>query len=241
MSGLFLYTYSMKKLIVFSGAGMSAESGIQTFRSANGLWEQHKVEDVATPNAWRVNPDLVTRFYNERRKQILEVEPNTAHRIIASLEELTDVTVITQNIDDLHERAGSTKVLHLHGNIRLAKSSGPNQEKAYYPIEGWELTSRDCCPEGFRLRPHVVWFGEAVPAYDRAAQILQDADLLIVIGTSLQVYPAAGLIHVARSAVLKLLIDPNAEDLQVPSEFHKISGSATEGMEQALTSIKALL
>lgn len=231
----------MKKLVVFSGAGMSAESGIQTFRAADGLWEQHRVEDVATPEAWRANPDLVSRFYNERRKQILEVEPNAAHQLIASMEEWADVTVITQNIDDLHERAGSSKVLHLHGNIRFAKSSGPNQEKAYYPIKGWELTANDLCPDGYRLRPHVVWFGEAVPAYDAAALVLEDADILIVIGTSLQVFPAAGLIHVARSASLKILIDPNAADLQVPSDFEKISGSATEGMKQALTSIKKAL
>lgn len=231
----------MKKLVVFSGAGMSAESGIQTFRAADGLWEQYKVEEVATPEAWRANPELVTRFYNERRKQILEVEPNTAHYMIAAMEEWADVTVITQNIDDLHERAGSSKVLHLHGNIRYAKSSGPNQEKAYFPIEGWELRASDLCPEGYRLRPHVVWFGEAVPAYDSAALVLESADILLVIGTSLQVYPAAGLIHVARSASLKILIDPNAADLHVPSDFVKIGGSATEGMKLALATIKKTL
>ena len=153
----------MKKVVVFSGAGMSAESGIQTFRDSDGLWEQHRVEDVATPEAWRTDPDLVTKFYNERRKRILESVPNAAHREISELEKLADVHIVTQNIDDLHERAGSSNVLHLHGNIRFAKSSGPNQEREYFEIDGWELTHNDLFPDGHRLRPHVVWFGEEVP------------------------------------------------------------------------------
>ena len=144
-----------KNLVVFSGAGMSAESGISTFRDSGGLWEQFNIEDVATPEAWKKNPDLVTDFYNQRRKQVIDVEPNVAHKLIAAMENDFSVQVITQNIDDLHERAGSTNILHLHGNIRLAKSSGPKQEEKYYPIEGWELTANDKCFEGFRLRPHV--------------------------------------------------------------------------------------
>ncbi|MEY4604011.1 MAG: hypothetical protein RIT43_1303, partial [Bacteroidota bacterium] len=157
-----------KKLVIFSGAGMSAESGIQTFRDSDGLWEKFRIEDVATPEAWRKDPAMVQDFYNQRRKQILECTFNEAHALIAKLENHYDVQVITQNIDDLHERAGSTNVMHLHGNIRFAKSSGPGQEKAYYPVEGWELKLSDLCPDGYPLRPHVVWFGEEVPMYEKA-------------------------------------------------------------------------
>lgn len=210
---------------------MSAESGIQTFRDSNGLWENYDIEEVATPQAWMRDPDLVTDFYNARRKNVIEAQPNAAHFAIADLEKATEVTVITQNIDDLHERAGSTNVVHLHGNIRFSKSSGPNQEMNYYPIEGWELTAEDKCPEGYRLRPHVVWFGEAVPAYEQAAQHLFDADILIVIGTSLQVYPAAGLIHYAENARERYIIDPKAEELMVPGNFERISKRASEGIQ----------
>ncbi|XOV65978.1 MAG: NAD-dependent deacetylase [Fluviicola sp.] len=217
---------------VFSGAGMSAESGISTFRDSNGLWENYSIEEVATPQAWAKDPDLVTAFYNARRKNVLEAEPNNAHRAIAALESYAKVQVITQNIDDLHERAGSSDILHLHGQIRMAKSCGPDPEKAYYPIDGWELTEKDLCPDGYRLRPHVVWFGEAVPAYEQAAEMLFKSDVLIVIGTSLQVYPAAGLIHYAENAQQKFLIDPKADELDVPASFEKINASASEGMEQ---------
>ena len=187
-----------KKLVVLSGAGISAESGISTFRDSNGLWEQYAIEDVATPEAWRKNPSLVQEFYNFRRKQVIDAQPNEAHLYFAELESEFDVAVITQNIDDLHERGGSTDVLHLHGNIRLSKSSGPHQEKAYYPVNGWELTMEDRCPEGYVLRPHLVWFGEAVPNLEVAAEIIAEADYLVVVGTSLNVYPAAGLIHYTR-------------------------------------------
>lgn len=228
-------------LVIFSGAGMSAESGVQTFRDSDGLWEQHRLEEVATPEAWRANPDLVTRFYNERRKRILEVKPNQAHIQISNLEEEFNVQVITQNIDDLHERAGSSKVLHLHGNIRFAKSSGPNAESAYYPIEGWELSENDRCPEGYRLRPHVVWFGEAVPAYDTAVQILQNADILIVIGTSLQVHPAAGLIYHTPENALRIIVDPKADAMDLPREFHRVNGGAVAGIQSAYEHIKKVL
>ncbi|MCR9170955.1 MAG: NAD-dependent deacylase [bacterium] len=221
-------------ICVFSGAGMSAESGISTFRDSNGLWENYRIEEVATPQAWASDPDLVTAFYNARRKNVLEAEPNTAHKAIAALEKFAHVQVITQNIDDLHERAGSTNILHLHGEIRKAKSSGPNQESAYYPIEGWEITQNDRCPEGYRLRPHVVWFGEDVPAYENAAKLLFEADVLIVIGTSLQVYPAAGLIHFAENAQMKYIIDPKADSLDVPNSFERINATASEGMQQIL-------
>ena len=217
-------------ICIFSGAGMSAESGISTFRDSNGLWENYSIEEVATPQAWAKDPQLVTNFYNARRKNVMEAQPNEAHTAIASLEAHAEVQIITQNIDDLHERAGSSKILHLHGNIRMAKSSGPNQERDYFSIDGWELTEKDVCPDGYRLRPHVVWFGEAVPAYDEAALLLSKADMLIVIGTSLQVYPAAGLIHFATNAQERFIIDPNADDLELPDSFKRINATASEGM-----------
>ncbi len=229
---------SVLKIVVFSGAGMSAESGIQTFRDSNGLWENYRIEDVATPQAWAKNPDLVTDFYNQRRKAVIEASPNNAHIGVKALEELADVLVITQNIDDLHERAGSSNVLHLHGNIRLAKSSGPNQEKEYYPIDGWELDKTSICPDGYRLRPHVVWFGEDVPSYEQAAIQLDGADVLIVIGTSLQVYPAAGLIQFASNAKHKYIIDPKADELSVPANFIKLNATASDGLATVIKDLK---
>ena len=226
-----------KKVIIFSGAGMSAESGISTFRDSGGLWEQFNIEDVATPEAWKKNPDLVTDFYSQRRKQVIEANPNVAHQLIASMENEFSVQVITQNIDDLHERAGSTNVLHLHGNIRFAKSSGPQQEDKYYLIEGWELTATDTCPDGFRLRPHVVWFGEQVPALNDAAKILQEADILIVIGTSLQVYPAAGLVNLAPDYCKSYVIDPNVDEFDIPSNFVKIKANAGVGVRELINRI----
>lgn len=227
----------LKKIVVFSGSGMSAESGISTFRDSGGLWENYSIEEVATPEAWRRNPDKVQDFYNKRRQQIIHSEPNTAHLEIAALQSNYDIIVITQNIDDLHERAGSTNVMHLHGNIRFAKSSGPNQEKKYYPIEGWELKKTDLCAEGYPLRPHVVWFGEAVPMYEAAQKVIETADILIIIGTSLQVYPAAGLIHHAPRHADKYLIDPHASELNVPADFHVISEEATIGIKICIQGI----
>ncbi len=221
----------MKKIVVLSGAGISAESGIQTFRDSNGLWENYAIEEVATPEAWRRDPDLVTEFYNLRRKQVVEAEPNAAHVFFANLEEHFDVHIVTQNIDDLHERAGSKKVLHLHGNIRLAKSSGPNQERKYYPINGASLSKNDLCDDGFRLRPHVVWFGEEVPALQEAAELVSDADILVVIGTSLNVYPAAGLIHAAKQDCRCYAIDPNAGEIGLSSRFTAIPETACNGVE----------
>jgi NAD-dependent deacetylase len=223
-----------QKLIVFSGAGMSAESGINTFRDSGGLWENNRIEDVATPSAWATNPGRVQQFYNARRKQILEAQPNNAHFSVKELEKHYDVQVITQNIDDLHERAGSTNVLHLHGNITFSKSSGPNQETVYYPIEGWELKMSDKCPEGYTLRPHVVWFGEAVPMYDEAIALMQKANILIVIGSSLQVYPAAGLVHFVPKDCKKILIDPNGDSLNISNEFELIKKGASEGLQTFL-------
>jgi NAD-dependent deacetylase len=226
-----------KKIVFFSGAGMSAESGIRTFRDSGGLWEQYDIHEIATPEAWKRNPDLVTEFYNQRRKQIIETSPNEAHFFIAELEKYYEVSVITQNIDDLHERAGSSTILHLHGNIRQAKSSGPNHEKKLYPIDGWELTQNDLCDNGFRLRPYVVWFGESVPALEDAIPIIEKSDFFIVIGTSLQVYPAAGLIHYAPQTATKILIDPNLDSFAIPSDFVEIAKNATA----ALPDLKKLL
>jgi len=221
----------MKHLVILSGAGISAESGIQTFRDSNGLWENYAIEDVATPQAWKKNPDLVQMFYNLRRKAVIEANPNEAHFYFAALEKKYKVTIITQNIDDLHERAGSTNVLHLHGNIRLAKSSGPNPDKKFYPIEGNEIKTGDLCADGFQLRPHVVWFGEAVPEIERAAEICKTADILVVVGTSLQVYPAAGLAFVAPNETAKIVIDPKCEELSVNDDFIKLPYSAVEGVK----------
>jgi len=226
-----------KKLVVLSGAGISAESGIKTFRDSDGLWEQYRIEDVATPQAWQRDPTLVQHFYNLRRKQVMEVEPNAAHHFFQQCEEIYETTIVTQNIDDLHERAGSSNVLHLHGNIRLSKSSGPNQEKAYYPIDGWELRMNDLCPDGYVLRPHVVWFGESVPMMETAAEIVQKADILIVIGTSLNVYPAAGLSQLAVNATKKIVVDPYASKLTVPGDFIKINETAVA----AIPSLKKYL
>jgi len=226
-----------KNIVVFSGAGMSAESGISTFRDSLGLWENVAIEDVATPEAWKRDPELVQSFYNQRRKQILESQPNKAHQICKMLENHGHVNIITQNIDDLHERAGSQQVLHLHGNIRLAKSSGPHTENQYYPIEGWELKLTDCCPDGYPLRPHVVWFGEEVPALLTAEKIIKEADIFIVIGTSLQVYPAAGLIYAIKPNAKCYLIDPRAHELQAPHSFKKISKTASDGLDEVISSL----
>ncbi|WP_336029112.1 SIR2 family NAD-dependent protein deacylase [Acinetobacter pittii] len=226
---------SMTKLVVFSGAGMSAESGISTFRDSNGLWENYDIQQVATPEAWQRDPALVQRFYNERRKNILEAKPNEAHQYIAKLQDYFDVHVITQNIDDLHERAGSSKVLHLHGNIRLAKSSGPNAQftTQFYHINGWKLDlEQDFCPDGYPLRPHVVWFGEAVPAYEEAIQLVQSADIFIVIGSTLSVYPVAALVHEISDQCKAYYIDLNADHLRVPHRYELLKMSATQGMHK---------
>nr|WP_214287820.1 Sir2 family NAD-dependent protein deacetylase [Acinetobacter pittii] len=225
----------MTKLVVFSGAGMSAESGISTFRDSNGLWENYDIQQVATPEAWQRDPALVQRFYNERRKNILEAKPNEAHQYIAKLQDYFDVQVITQNIDDLHERAGSSNVLHLHGNIRLAKSSGPNAQftTQFYDINGWKLDlEQDFCPDGYPLRPHVVWFGEAVPAHDEAIQLVQSADIFIVIGSTLSVYPVAALVHEISDQCKAYYIDLNADHLRVPHRYELLKMSATQGMHK---------
>lgn len=190
---------------------MSAESGISTFRDSGGLWEQHRIEDVATPEAWQRDPFLVLDFYNQRRKQLLAVEPNAGHLALVELERTFDVQIITQNVDDLHERAGSSNVLHLHGELRKVRSTGPSHQ--VYDLYGWELLMGDRCPDGHQLRPHIVWFGEEVTEMPRAAEIVSTSDMVIIVGTSMNVYPANGLIHYAPRHARIWVIDPNATEL----------------------------
>ena len=198
----------MKKIVVFTGAGISVESGLPTFRGSDGLWEGHRVEDVATPEAWEKDPELVQNFYNKRRADCIAAEPNHAHKKLAELEKDYDITIITQNIDDLHERAGSSKILHLHGQIRKAQSSlNPN---LIYDIDGADIKDGDLCELGSQLRPHVVWFGEAVPNMVEAYKVARQADVFVTIGTSLQVYPAANLLYETKPDCKLILIDPNA-------------------------------
>lgn len=198
------------KIVVLTGAGISAESGIRTFRDSDGLWEEYRIEDVATYEAWLKNQELVLEFYNQRRKQLYEVEPNAAHYALAKLEQIYNVQIITQNVDDLHERAGSKNVLHLHGELKKARSTV--DENLIYDIKGWELKKGDLCEKGYQLRPHIVWFGEDVPMIITAAELSAKADIFMVIGTSLNVYPAAGLINYVHHSVPKYLVDPNAKD-----------------------------
>ena len=197
-----------KRIVVFTGAGISAESGLKTFRDSGGLWEEFKVEEVATPEAWEQNPAMVTEFYNKRRKQVLEASPNAAHKAIVELEKKFDVHVITQNIDDLHERAGSKKVLHLHGEIVKSRSSA--DPSLTYSIKGWQIKMGDRCELGSQLRPHVVWFGEFVPEMENACKIVATAEIVLIVGTSLNVYPAASLVDFAPADAAKYLIDPQA-------------------------------
>jgi NAD-dependent deacetylase len=220
----------MQRMIVFTGAGMSAESGIPTFRGSDGLWENYRIEDVATPEAWERDPELVLEFYNQRRKGILSAKPNRGHEQIAQWQEHFDVTVITQNIDDLHERAGSKQIVHLHGEIRKSRST--SDSKLIYEIDGWELKTGHVCAKGSQLRPHIVWFGEEVPMLQVAAEIIEQADIFIVVGTSLQVYPAAGLIHHAMHAKQKFIVDPEADSLISKSGWITINAGAGEGLQR---------
>lgn len=197
----------MKNIVVFSGAGISAESGLGTFRDSGGLWDNYKIEDVATPDAFKKNPELVLEFYNIRRRQLLSSSPNNAHYALNKLQENYNLQVITQNIDDLHERSGSKNVLHLHGKLMESKSV---VDDTVYKIDGSELILGDLCPKQGQLRPNVVWFGEAVPMMDVAIEIVKTADVFIIIGTSLNVYPAASLIHYTSNSFEKYIIDPNA-------------------------------
>ena len=217
-----------KKLVVLSGAGISQESGLKTFRDMGGLWENHNVEDVASIDGWYRNPDLVMDFYNQRRKQLFDAEPNAGHYGIAQLEKRFDVTVITQNVDDLHERAGSSKVLHLHGELRKVRSTIDTD--LIYTLDGWELKIGDRCEKGSQLRPHIVWFGEAVPAIYDAIPIVENADIVVVIGTSLAVYPAAGLVHYAKPEAPVFVVDPNRPETALKNVVY-IDEKASVGVE----------
>ncbi|GJM30588.1 MAG: NAD-dependent protein deacylase [Cyclobacteriaceae bacterium] len=223
------------QLVVLSGAGISAESGIPTFRDADGLWEGHDIMEVASPQGWNANPELVLEFYNQRRKAALEASPNTGHKILASLEQYFEVTVITQNVDNLHESAGSTRVIHLHGE--LFKSRSTIDSSLVYPIDGWELKLGDLCKKGSQLRPHIVWFGEEVPMMEQATIICNSADILVVVGTSLIVYPAAGLLNFVNSQIPKYVINPNMPQIDPMPNLHLIHKGAGEG----LTELKEIL
>ena len=225
----------MKKLVVLTGAGISAESGLKTFRDADGLWEGHNVMDVATPEAWQRDPELVLKFYNERRKQALSVKPNDAHLGLAALEKHYDVTIVTQNVDNLHEKAGSSKVLHLHGE--LFKSQSTANPGLQYDIEGWELSMGACCERGSQLRPFIVWFGEMVPMMESAIEVTAQADLFAVVGTSLLVYPAASLVQYTRSNIPKYIIDVKIPDLGYGSNFITIEEKASTGVAKLIKMI----
>ncbi|MET3732966.1 SIR2 family NAD-dependent protein deacylase [Moheibacter stercoris] len=216
-----------KKIVVLTGAGISAESGISTFRDANGLWENHDIMEVASPQGWQKNPSLVLEFYNQRRRQLKEVESNSAHLFLKNMEERFDMVIITQNVDDLHERAGSSKVLHLHGELRKVRSEA-NEELVY----NWEddVHLGDLAEDGAQLRPHIVWFGEMVPMMETAIQEVENADGMIVIGTSLQVYPAASLLDFLPKGKPIYVIDPNTIEFQKNPMIQIIRKTATEGV-----------
>jgi NAD-dependent deacetylase len=229
----------MKKLVILTGAGISAESGIRTFRDSGGLWEQYRVEDVASIDAWHRDPDLVQRFYNERRRQLEKAEPNAGHRGLAALEKLFEVHIITQNVDNLHERAGSTKVLHLHGQLTQARSSRN-------PAMITDIGYRDILPgekaaDGTPLRPNIVWFGEAVPAMEKAADIASYADIFAVIGTSLNVYPAAGLIHYVAMITPLFIIDPKPVTVYTDHNIDYIAEGAGKGVAILTEKLQAFL
>jgi NAD-dependent deacetylase len=227
-----------KKIVAFTGSGISAESGLKTFRDSDGLWEEYNVYEVATPGAWQANRKLVLEFYNARRRQVINANPNPAHLALAKLHSKFDVDIVTQNIDDLHERAGSENVLHLHGEIM--KSQSTIDRKLVYNINGSELLEGDVCELGSQLRPFIVWFGEEVPLMPRAAEMVSQADIFIIIGTSLQVYPAAGLIQYAPRGARKIYIDPKAdENIFVPGiEIMKEkAGTAVPKLVEKLLSI----
>ncbi len=220
-----------QKLVVLTGAGISAESGLKTFRDSDGLWEGYNIEEVATPEAWHKNPSLVQQFYNERRKAVLEAEPNKAHVLLAELEKHFDVQIITQNIDNLHERAGSNNILQLHGEI--VKSRSTRNSDDIYPISGWELKMGDVCKLGYQLRPHIVWFGESVPMIEPAAEIVSQADIFVIIGTSLQVYPAAGLVNYSKTETPIYVIDPKQITIN-NRRVQIIQEKAETGVEQLI-------
>lgn len=220
----------MQKLVVLTGAGISAESGLKTFRDSNGLWEGHDVMEVASPQGWYNNPELVLEFYNQRRKQALTAQPNKGHLILAELEAYFDVHIITQNVDNLHEQAGSTNVTHLHGQLFQSRSTV--DERLIYEMTGWKLQLGDVCEKGSQLRPNIVWFGEAVPMMESAIHTTSDADIFLVVGTSLQVYPAAGLIDYSPPTIRKFVVDPSRPATGFYHNIEFIEEKATTGMQK---------
>lgn len=227
----------MKKLVVLTGAGMSAESGISVFRGGGGLWDKYPVEQVATPEGYAANPALVTKFYNERRKQLLEVEPNRGHQLLAEMEKYFQVTVITQNVDNLHERAGSSDVIHLHGELTKVTSTWqPNNPKFIRELssEEYEVKIGDLAADGSQLRPFIVWFGESVPMIEKAIGYCENADIFLIIGTSLNVYPAAGLLNYVPAHVPVYLIDPNDVPIASGRKVYVIQKGASDGMEELM-------
>jgi NAD-dependent deacetylase len=224
----------MKKIVVLTGAGVSAESGIKTFRDSDGLWENHDIQDVATPEGYRRNKELVLRFYNERRRQLFDVEPNAAHKALVELEKQYQVSIVTQNVDDLHERAGSTHIVHLHGELRKSRSSvNPN---LIYDCIG-DIKVGDKAEDGAQLRPHIVWFGEDVPLIQYAAHLVSEANIIIVVGSSMQVYPAAGLVGYAHGRTQIYYVDPKPalnHELKTRKNLHVIAEPATTGVRKVV-------
>lgn len=227
----------MKKIVVLSGAGISAESGISTFRDSNGLWENHRIEDVATPEGWNANPKLVLEFYNQRRKQLFEVEPNEGHKSLVKLEDFYDVQIVTQNVDDLHERAGSSNVLHLHGELKKVRST--IDHNLVYDLDHWELKSGEKCENGSQLRPHIVWFGEAVPNIMLAEENIRKADVLIIVGTSLNVYPAAGLVDLIKEGTKVYIVDPADVTVNGVENITVIKAGAVEGLAELVNELSS--
>ena len=225
----------MKNIVVLSGAGISSESGCNTFRDSNGLWLKYRIEEVASPVAWEKNPGLVLEFYNERRKKLFEVEPNAGHKALVELEKKFNVQIITQNVDDLHERAGSKNVLHLHGELKKARSTC--DPDLVYELDSWELKLGDVCEKGCQLRPHIVWFGEPVPMFEKAIRIASTADIFIVVGTSMVVYPAASLINYVPLKAEKYYVDPNAGNLAGINDLHIIKEKAGTALPPLVKSI----
>ena len=228
----------MKKIVVLTGAGISAESGIQTFRDGDGLWNKYRFEDLASPNAWARDPELVLDFYNWRRKIVFDAKPNPGHKALVRLEDKYDVQIITQNVDDLHERAGSSNILHLHGEIKKARSTAdPN---LIYDLDHWELKLGDKCEKGSQLRPHIVWFGESVPMIEPAMQIASSADIFLVIGTSMVVYPADSLIVYVSPAAPKYYVDPKAFQVGGVSNLKSINKKAGDGVPDLVDKLLVL-
>ena len=226
----------MKHLVVLTGAGMSAESGLRTFRDADGLWEGHNVMEVASPQGFTANPELVLEFYNQRRKQLLQALPNSAHFTLAALENNFNVSIVTQNVDDLHERAGSSKIIHLHGELFKVRSTMYDDD-----IQDWknDLVLGDLCKRGYQLRPHIVWFGEAVPLMDKAIRICAKADILVIIGTSMQVYPAASLMHYVSDSTRIYYVDPRPT-IESNSQITVIAEIATVGVAKIAKLLKTI-